>query len=148
MSDGARVGDIQELDEAECLRLVASQEVGRIAYNGRYGPMVLPVNYRLFEGSIVIAVWDRNPAPPVLRQSEPDSENGRGLSIVAALCKRWEYLLLDGGKCVWAELAIQPDALPSAELPRRVPASSSVRPAESRTDPALLRRVHEGLRNL
>jgi nitroimidazol reductase NimA-like FMN-containing flavoprotein (pyridoxamine 5'-phosphate oxidase superfamily) len=44
---------VQELDEAESLRLVESQEVGRIAYNGRFGPMVLPVNYRLFEGSIV-----------------------------------------------------------------------------------------------
>ena len=77
-----------------------------------------------------------------------DSENGRGLSIVAALCKRWDYFLLDGGKCVWAELAIRPDALLSAELPRRVPASSGVRAAESRTDPGLLRRVHEGLKNL
>jgi hypothetical protein len=80
------------------------------------------VRVMLFEGSIVIAVWDRNAAPPVLRQSAPDGESGRGLSIVAALCKRWDYFLLDGGKCVWAELAIQPDALPSAELPRRVPA--------------------------
>jgi nitroimidazol reductase NimA-like FMN-containing flavoprotein (pyridoxamine 5'-phosphate oxidase superfamily) len=53
MSDGARGGVIEDLDETECLRLVAGQEVGRIAYNGRYGPMVLPVNYRLFEGSIV-----------------------------------------------------------------------------------------------
>jgi nitroimidazol reductase NimA-like FMN-containing flavoprotein (pyridoxamine 5'-phosphate oxidase superfamily) len=44
---------VQELDEAECLRLVAGQEIGRIAYNGRSGPMVLPVNYRLFEDSIV-----------------------------------------------------------------------------------------------
>ena len=109
----------------------------------------LHVRVMLFEGSIVIAVWDRNAAPPVPRQSEPDSENGRGLSIVAALCKRWDYFLLDGGgKCVWAELAIQPDALRSAQLPRRVPASSGVRAAESRTDPALLRRVHEGLKNL
>ena len=53
MSDGARGGAVQELDTAECLRLVASQEIGRIAYNGRFGPMVLPVNYRLFEDSIV-----------------------------------------------------------------------------------------------
>jgi nitroimidazol reductase NimA-like FMN-containing flavoprotein (pyridoxamine 5'-phosphate oxidase superfamily) len=49
MSDGV----VQKLDEAECLRLVAGQEIGRIAYNGRFGPMVLPVNYRLFEDSIV-----------------------------------------------------------------------------------------------
>ncbi len=105
------------------------------------GLATIHVRVMLFEGSIVIAVWDRNPAPPVLRQSELDSENGRGLSIVAALCKRWDYFLMDGdGKCVWAELAIQPDALASAELPRRVPASD-VRAAESRTDPGLLRRA-------
>jgi nitroimidazol reductase NimA-like FMN-containing flavoprotein (pyridoxamine 5'-phosphate oxidase superfamily) len=53
MSDGARDGAVQELDTAECLRLVAGQEIGRVAYNGRFGPMVLPVNYRLFEDSIV-----------------------------------------------------------------------------------------------
>ena len=92
------------------------------------GLATIHVRVMLFEGSIVIAVWDKDPASPVLRQSAPDSENGRGLSIVAALCKRWDYFLLDGGgKCVWAELAIQPDALLSAELPRRVPASSGVR---------------------
>ena len=113
------------------------------------GLATIHVRVMLFEGSIVIAVWDRNPAPPVLRQSEPYSDSGRGLSIVAALCKRWDYYLLDGGgKCVWAELAIQPDALPSAELPRRVPAPSGVRAAEPGTDPGLLRRVHEGLKNL
>ncbi len=77
------------------------------------GLATIHLRVMLFEGSIVIAVWDRNPAPPVLRQSEPDSESGRGLSIVAALCKRWDYFLLDGGgKCLWAELAIQLDALP------------------------------------
>lgn len=53
MADGAREGAVQELDTAESLRLVAGQEIGRVAYNGRFGPMVLPVNYRLFEDSIV-----------------------------------------------------------------------------------------------
>lgn len=53
MSDGASGGVAQELDAAECLRLVAGQQIGRVAYNGRFGPMVLPVNYRLFEDSIV-----------------------------------------------------------------------------------------------
>ena len=86
------------------------------------GLATIHVRVLLFEGSSVIAVWDRNAAPPVPRQSEPDSENGRGLSIVAALCQRWDYFLLDSvGKCVWAELAIRPDALPSAELPGASP---------------------------
>jgi nitroimidazol reductase NimA-like FMN-containing flavoprotein (pyridoxamine 5'-phosphate oxidase superfamily) len=44
---------LEELDEAECLRLIASGGVGRIGYSGRYGPTVFPVNYQLYEGTIV-----------------------------------------------------------------------------------------------
>ena len=44
---------LEELDEAECLRLIASGGIGRIGYSGRYGPTVMPVNYRLYEGTIV-----------------------------------------------------------------------------------------------
>jgi nitroimidazol reductase NimA-like FMN-containing flavoprotein (pyridoxamine 5'-phosphate oxidase superfamily) len=42
-----------ELDEAESLRLIAPGGIGRIGYTGRYGPTVLPVNYQLYEGTIV-----------------------------------------------------------------------------------------------
>ncbi len=44
---------LEELDEAECLRLIAPGGIGRIAFSGRYGLTVLPVNYRLFNGTIV-----------------------------------------------------------------------------------------------
>ncbi len=44
---------LEELDEAECLRLIASGGIGRIGYSGRYGPTVMPVNYQLYEGTIV-----------------------------------------------------------------------------------------------
>jgi len=44
---------LEELDEAECLRLIAAGGIGRIGYSGRYGPTVMPVNYRLYEGTIV-----------------------------------------------------------------------------------------------
>src|SRR5258708_19172410 len=44
---------LEELDEAECLQLITPGSVGRIAYSGRYGPTVLPVNYRLYQGTIV-----------------------------------------------------------------------------------------------
>jgi nitroimidazol reductase NimA-like FMN-containing flavoprotein (pyridoxamine 5'-phosphate oxidase superfamily) len=44
---------IEALDEAECLRLIARGELGRIAYNGRFGPAVLPVNYRWHDGAVV-----------------------------------------------------------------------------------------------
>jgi len=44
---------IENLDEKECLRLLGATQVGRLAYTGRQGPTVLPVVYRLHEGSIV-----------------------------------------------------------------------------------------------
>ncbi len=44
---------IEELDEAESLRLIAPGGIGRIAYQGRFGPVVLPVNYRWYEGAVV-----------------------------------------------------------------------------------------------
>ena len=44
---------ITELDEAECLRLVAQGDLGRIAYLSRFGPAVLPVNYKWHDGAIV-----------------------------------------------------------------------------------------------
>lgn len=42
-----------ELDEAECLRLISPGGVGRIAFTGRFGITVLPVNYRVQHGTIV-----------------------------------------------------------------------------------------------
>ncbi len=44
---------IEELDEAESLRLIAPGGIGRIAYASRFGPAVLPVNYKWHEGAIV-----------------------------------------------------------------------------------------------
>jgi nitroimidazol reductase NimA-like FMN-containing flavoprotein (pyridoxamine 5'-phosphate oxidase superfamily) len=42
-----------ELDEAECLKLVSRGGIGRIAYQSRFGPAVLPVNYKWHDGAIV-----------------------------------------------------------------------------------------------
>jgi nitroimidazol reductase NimA-like FMN-containing flavoprotein (pyridoxamine 5'-phosphate oxidase superfamily) len=44
---------VEPLDESECLRLIGAGRIGRLAYTGRYGPTVLPVVYKLHEGSIV-----------------------------------------------------------------------------------------------
>ncbi|MDQ2875090.1 MAG: pyridoxamine 5'-phosphate oxidase family protein [Actinomycetota bacterium] len=41
------------LDERECLRLVAQNAVGRIAFVGQFDLTVLPVNYRLVDGAIL-----------------------------------------------------------------------------------------------
>ena len=44
---------ITELDEAESLQLIAPGGIGRIAYQSRFGPAVLPVNYQWHDGAIV-----------------------------------------------------------------------------------------------
>ncbi len=44
---------IEELEETESLRLIAPGGVGRIAYQSRFGPAVLPVNYQWHDGAIV-----------------------------------------------------------------------------------------------
>ena len=44
---------IEELDEAESLRLIAAGGIGRIAYASRFGPAVLPVNYKWHDGAVV-----------------------------------------------------------------------------------------------
>ena len=86
MSEGAQGGGraaagqpsagpvIVEMDETECLRLVAAHEVGRIAYAGRFGPTVLPVNYRLYEGSIVFRTGQDSPMDEDLRTGIANAE--------------------------------------------------------------------------
>jgi nitroimidazol reductase NimA-like FMN-containing flavoprotein (pyridoxamine 5'-phosphate oxidase superfamily) len=44
---------VERLDEAECLRLLGIRGLGRLVYNSRYGPMALPVEYAMHEGSVV-----------------------------------------------------------------------------------------------
>jgi nitroimidazol reductase NimA-like FMN-containing flavoprotein (pyridoxamine 5'-phosphate oxidase superfamily) len=58
---------VEELDEAECLRLVGQLDVGRIAFTGRFGLTVLPVNYRLHEGSVVFRTGQGSPMDEDLR---------------------------------------------------------------------------------
>jgi len=48
---GPRV--LERLDERECLRLIGAGWLGRVAYTGQFGPTVLPVLYKLHEGSVV-----------------------------------------------------------------------------------------------
>ena len=65
---------VQVLTEDECLRLVMRHEVGRIAYDGRFGPAILPVNYRLHEGSIVFRTGQDSALEQDLRTGIADAE--------------------------------------------------------------------------
>ena len=58
---------LETLDEAECLRLVAPGGVGRLAYSGRFGLTVMPVNFRLHDGTIVFRTGLHSPTDEDLR---------------------------------------------------------------------------------
>jgi nitroimidazol reductase NimA-like FMN-containing flavoprotein (pyridoxamine 5'-phosphate oxidase superfamily) len=62
---GRRV--LERLDEAESLRLISPGGVGRLAFNGRYGLAVLPVNYRMHDGSVVFRTAQDSPTDEDLR---------------------------------------------------------------------------------
>ena len=106
----------------------------------------------------LIEVWDENvglPAPPT--EPDLDDEGGRGLMLVDALTERWGWELAASGrgKVVWALLRCQDLAYPEREgqqppLPRRVPhlAESTTQQVRLVDDPAVLRRVHDGLSRL
>jgi nitroimidazol reductase NimA-like FMN-containing flavoprotein (pyridoxamine 5'-phosphate oxidase superfamily) len=57
----------ERLDEAECLRLISAGGVGRLAYPDPFGVAVLPVNYKLHEGSIVFRTTQDSPTCEDLR---------------------------------------------------------------------------------
>lgn len=43
------------------MRLIAPGGIGRIAFQSRFGPAVLPVNYRLHEGAIIFRTARHSP---------------------------------------------------------------------------------------
>jgi uncharacterized protein len=52
MSSYKSFARMEELDSAECLELLTSKKVGRVAWCGGKGPQVLPVNYAVVDGEI------------------------------------------------------------------------------------------------
>lgn len=77
MSDGTSGSApevLEELDEAECLRLISAGGIGRIGYSGRFGPTVLPVNYRLHQGAIVFRTARHSLLGEDLRTGIADAE--------------------------------------------------------------------------
>ena len=48
---------VERLDEAACLELLSTGRVGRLIYNSRYGPVALPLEYKIHDGSIVFRTY-------------------------------------------------------------------------------------------
>ena len=65
---------IEDLDEGECLKLIAGGGIGRIAYASRFGPAVLPVNYAWRDGAVVFRTAANGPLDEDLRTGITDAD--------------------------------------------------------------------------
>lgn len=109
-------GLLELIDDAELLvsELItnAVQATGLTREPTHYGdlkhvPCVL-LQLQRTDAGLRILVWDREPRPPILRQIDTESENGRGLFLVVAMSHRWgHYRPAYGGKVVWAEVVAE-----------------------------------------
>jgi nitroimidazol reductase NimA-like FMN-containing flavoprotein (pyridoxamine 5'-phosphate oxidase superfamily) len=58
---------LETLDEAECLRLIAPGGIGRLVFSGEWDLTVLPVNYQMYNGSILFRTAQNSGAEEDLR---------------------------------------------------------------------------------
>lgn len=90
-------------DVTEVSTLLANELVANAIAHGE-GPISLSME---IEGDRVrVAVTDEGAVLPVLRESSPTAESGRGLAIVNALATRWGVDPTSHGKSVWFELVL------------------------------------------
>lgn len=83
-----------EFGTSECLELLAARQIGRVAYGDELGPLVLPVNYELDHGFVLIQLSPPStlarrcmPRPrPSDRLAPAIAEAGRAWSSLAS---RW-----------------------------------------------------------
>jgi nitroimidazol reductase NimA-like FMN-containing flavoprotein (pyridoxamine 5'-phosphate oxidase superfamily) len=59
--------EVEVLEEAECLRLIPAGGVGRLAYSTTFGPVVIPVRYKMVDSSIVFRTVLDSPTDEDLR---------------------------------------------------------------------------------
>jgi anti-sigma regulatory factor (Ser/Thr protein kinase) len=96
------------LERWECADLAAeaSVVVSELATNAilHARATAFDVSVCLTAAGVRISVHDQSPVEPAARRYASHAANGRGLHIVAALCKRWGVDPLPSRKTVWAEL--------------------------------------------
>lgn len=61
---------------------------------------------RLTDHSVTCEVYDGSQATPRVRHPLLDDEFGRGLQLVAVTANRWGTRYTEGGKCIWARIAL------------------------------------------
>ena len=81
---------IELIDREECVRLLAADEIGRLAVNVGHAPTILPVNYRMDGDAVVFrsdsgTKVDTGPRAPVSFEIDAfDREHRTGWSVVVS----------------------------------------------------------------
>lgn len=95
---------------SETVELLVSELVTNAIKANRAMEHLLPVRFWLLSDNarVMIVVWDANPQPPIRVDPTDEAESGRGLLLVEALSKQWDWNVPSelGGKAVWALVAI------------------------------------------
>jgi nitroimidazol reductase NimA-like FMN-containing flavoprotein (pyridoxamine 5'-phosphate oxidase superfamily) len=87
---------IEELDENQCLKLISEGGIGRIGYTGRFGPVVLPVNYELLDRAVLFRTAAHGPLDEDLRTGIADADYKVAFeidSIDLATRRGWSVLI-------------------------------------------------------
>ena len=87
---------IEELDEDTCLQLISRGGIGRIGYTGRFGMVVLPVNYALHDDAVVFRTAEHGPLDEDLRTGIDGAEYKVAFEIVdvdRAAREGWSVLI-------------------------------------------------------
>lgn len=107
-------GKLRELESSECLELLRTRSVGRVAFCAEDGPVVLPVNYVVHEGDVVFRTSPHNSIarhvnrrPAAFQVDEIDDFTQSGWSVLlrgtAELVEDVHDLPRDARPVSWAE---------------------------------------------
>jgi nitroimidazol reductase NimA-like FMN-containing flavoprotein (pyridoxamine 5'-phosphate oxidase superfamily) len=107
---------MRPLQAAECWRLIAPGGIGRIAFSMPSGPVVLPVNYAVVRGAIVL----RTQPGTLIETHAYDKVAFEVDHIDDALCQGWSVLVAGQGHIVsqpgeLRHLSAEADLLPWPE---------------------------------
>jgi nitroimidazol reductase NimA-like FMN-containing flavoprotein (pyridoxamine 5'-phosphate oxidase superfamily) len=65
---------VEKLTEDESLQLIGQADVGRIGYTGRFGPVVLPVTFKVVNGAVVFRTEEDSSLGEDLRTGIPGAD--------------------------------------------------------------------------
>ena len=104
---------VEELAESECLELLGTKRVGRVAHNDPEGPVVVPVNFVLQDGTVLFRIAPFSTLADRLRDGAAsfqvdhvDEDARTGWSVLirghATRANNWELPEADHRPTPWA----------------------------------------------